>query len=300
MSDSTSPQLPTMHFGRTGHESTRVLFGAAALGAMSQERADATLEVVQRWGVNHIDTAASYGESELRLQPWLESHRNDVFLATKTGERRGTEARAELERSLERLGVDQVDLIQLHNLVEDDDWEVAHGPGGAVEAMAKARDEGLVRFIGITGHGARIPGMHLRSLERFPFDSVLVPMNFMMLQNPTYRLDFEALVDRCSNDSVALQTIKSIARGRWGDDAPARRFSWYHPLADPDAITRAVRFVLSSPNVFLNTSSDARLLEATLSAAAGDLSCPADDEMMADVEEHGITPLFDGADLERI
>ena len=167
--------LPLQPFGSTGHLSSRVIFGAAALGAMSQERADATLQVALDGGINHIDTAASYGASEDRLRPFLASHRHDVFLATKTGERTGAAARAELERSLERMGVDRVDLVQLHNLVEPDEWDVAHGPGGAVEALAVARDEGLVRFIGVTGHGVRIAGMHLRSLDRFPFDSVLLP-----------------------------------------------------------------------------------------------------------------------------
>src|SRR6478735_8651830 len=165
-------------FGRTGHDSTRVIFGAAALGGMSQGRADSTMALVREAGINHIDTAAGYGQSEVRLQPFLADHRSEVFLATKTGERTATGARAELERSLQRMGVDQVDLIQLHNLVEDDEWGVAHGPGGAVEALVQARDEGLVRFIGVTGHGLRIPGMHLRSLDRFDFDSVLFPYNY--------------------------------------------------------------------------------------------------------------------------
>src|SRR5579862_4459711 len=149
-------------FGRTGHASSRVIFGAAALGRMSQERADELLPVLLEFGVNHIDTAASYGDSELRLAPWMAEHRDRFFLATKTGERTGDGARASLERSLTRLGVDSVDLIQLHNLVEPDEWETAHGPGGAVEALARARDEGLVRFIGVTGHGLRIAGMHRR------------------------------------------------------------------------------------------------------------------------------------------
>src|SRR5215207_8423686 len=170
-------QLPNAPFGRTGHVSTRVIFGAAALGGMSQERADATLAQIASWGINHIDTAASYGASEDRLRPWLATNRAEVFLATKTGERTGAAARAELERSLQRLQVDHVDLIQLHNLVEADEWHVAHGPGGAVEALAQARDEGLVRFIGVTGHGLRIAGMHVRSLQRFPFDAVLFPYN---------------------------------------------------------------------------------------------------------------------------
>ena len=157
--------IPDAPFGRTGHRSTRVIFGAAALGGMSQERADATLGAVSGWGINHIDTAAGYGASEDRLRPWLADHRGEVFLATKTGERRGDAARAELERSLQRMAVDHVDMIQLHNLVEPDEWEVAHGPGGAVEALAQARDEGLVRHIGVTGHGLRIAEMHLRSLS---------------------------------------------------------------------------------------------------------------------------------------
>ncbi len=295
-----SQTLPTAPFGSTGHESTRVLFGAAALGAMSQERADATMEVVRSWGINHIDTAASYGESEDRLEPWLAQHRSEVFLATKTGERNGDAARAQLEQSLIRMGVDHIDMIQLHNLVEEDEWEVAHGPGGAVEAMAKARDEGLVSHIGVTGHGVRIPGMHLRSLERFPFASVLFPYSYLMMENPAYRHDVEALLERCTADGVAAQTIKAIARGRWAEGSDARKFSWYEPLADADAIGRAVQWALADERVFLNTSSDARLMELSLSASTGELTRPSDEAMAADVAAEGMTPLFDGAELERI
>src|SRR5581483_8554898 len=147
---------------------------------------------------NHIDVAASYGDAELHLAPWLARHRGDVFLATKTGDRDGDGARRSLERSLERLGVDHVDLIQLHNLVEDDEWDMAFRPDGAVAALAKARDEGLTRFIGVTGHGLRIAGMHSRSLERFDFDSVLLPYNFALLQNPGYGTDVEALLATCA------------------------------------------------------------------------------------------------------
>lgn len=291
--------LPTAPFGSTGHQSTRVIFGAAALGGMSQERADATLELVRAWGINHIDTAASYGASEERLQGWLGRHRDEVFLATKTGERRGDAARAELERSLERLAVDHVDMIQLHNLVEPDEWETAFGPGGVVEALAAARDEGLVSHIGVTGHGLRIAGMHLRSLERFTFASVLLPFNFVLMENPAYRHDVEELLALCSEREVAVQTIKSIARGRWSDsDRP--HFSWYEPLTDPEPIGRAVRYVLAKPQLFLNTTSDARLLPMVVDAASGDLIEPTDGELRADVAEQGITPLFDGAELERI
>ena len=299
MSTGAQTPLPTSPFGPTGHRSTRVIFGAAALGAMSQGRADATLAQVHDWGVNHIDTAASYGESEDRLRPWLATHRDDVFLATKTGERAGAAARAELERSLERMGVDRVDLIQLHNLVEPDEWERVFEPDGAIAALAAARDEGLVGHIGVTGHGLRIAHMHLRSLERFDFASVLLPVNYVLLELPDYRRDVEQLLEVCRDRNVAVQTIKSIARGRWGDGDGAR-FSWYDPLTDPAAISRAVRFVLSYPTMFLNTTSDARLLPAIVDAATGDLTRPTDAELRADVEAEGITPLFDGAELERI
>jgi aryl-alcohol dehydrogenase-like predicted oxidoreductase len=294
--------LATAPFGSTGHDSTRVIFGAAALGGMSQERADATLAAVAGFGINHIDTAAAYGASEDRLKPWLAAHRDSVFLATKTGDRDGPAARASLERSLQRLGVDHVDLIQLHNLVEADEWGVAHGPGGAVEALARARDEGLVRRIGVTGHGLRIAGMHLRSLERFPFASVLFPYNHSLLADPGYRADVEALLERCAADGVAAQTIKAVARRRWPSDAEGPRFSWYQPLEDPAAIARAVRFVLSDSRVFLISTSDARLLAAIVEAASGpDASVPpSDDELAADEAALDVTPIFDGGTLERI
>jgi aryl-alcohol dehydrogenase-like predicted oxidoreductase len=291
--------LPIAPFGSTGHWSTRVIFGAAALGGMCQERADATLALIHEHGVNHIDTAASYGASEDRLQPWLATHRREVFLATKTGERAGAAARAGLERSLTRLGVDQVDLVQVHNLVEPDEWDTAFAPDGAVAALAAARDEGLVRFIGVTGHGLRIAGMHRRSLERFDFDSVLLPFNHTLLQIDAYREDVDSLTALCAERGVAVQTIKSIARGRWPEGARPR-YSWYQPLTDPEAIARAVRYVLSHEQLFLNTTSDATMLPLVLAAAAGDLAAPADDELVADAETFGITPLFDGAELERI
>jgi aryl-alcohol dehydrogenase-like predicted oxidoreductase len=290
--------LPVAPFGRTGHDSTRVIFGAAALGSMSQERADATLALVHERGVNHIDTAASYGASEDLLRPWLATHRADVFLATKTGERRGPAARAELERSLERMAVERVDMIQLHNLVEEDEWEVAFAPGGAVDALASARDEGLVRFIGVTGHGLRIASMHRRSLERFDFDSVLLPVNFTMMQRPDYRPDVDALLAMCAERDVAVQTIKSIARRRWDDPETPHR-SWYEPLTDTAAIDRAVRYVLADPQLFLNTTSDATLLPAVFDAAEGQLTRPDDAELAADAETFGIRSLFDGETLER-
>ena len=290
-------------FGRTGHASTRVIFGAAALGAMSQGRADATLALVGDAGVNHIDTAASYGESELRLAPWLEDHRSHVFLATKTGARAGGAARAELERSLTRLGTDHVDLIQLHNLVEEDEWQTAFGPGGAVEAMARARDEGLTRHIGVTGHGLRIAAMHQRSIDAFPFDAVLLPYSPVLQRDPAYHADVEQLRSSCRERGVAVQTIKAVARRRWRDDDPTPRFSWYEPLRDRAAIERAMRFVLAEDDLFLNTTSDATLLPQILEIAGtlGVSVTPPDAAALDDdLRAHGVEPLFDGGTLERI
>jgi aryl-alcohol dehydrogenase-like predicted oxidoreductase len=286
-------------FGRTGHASSRVIFGAAALSRTSQESSDAILESVLAGGVNHIDTAANYGESELRLAPFLRTHRDEIFLATKTAERTAGGARASVERSLERLGVDSVDLIQLHNLVEDDEWDVAFSPTGVVAGLQRAQEEGLVRFIGVTGHGLRIPRVHLRSLERYRFDAVLFPYNFTLRSDPDYRRDADALLERCGELQVAVQTIKSIARRRW-EDRPTDAPSWYEPITEDAAIGRAVAYVLSQPQLFLNSSSDYRLLETVLRHANGPQQAPSDESLAADVAALEITPLFDGAALERI
>jgi aryl-alcohol dehydrogenase-like predicted oxidoreductase len=240
-----------------------------------------------------------YGSSEDHLKPWLADHRSEVFLATKTQERIGSVARAELERSLERIGVDHIDLIQLHNLVEPDQWETAFNKGGAVEALNQARAEGLVSFIGVTGHGLRIPSMHLRSLAEFDFDAVLFPFNHSLLSIDQYRDDVTALREVCRSRKIATQTIKAVARRRWDDGTQGHR-SWYEPLTDTQAIQRAVRYVLSQPDLFLNTTSDATLLPLILEAAQGDLTRPLDEEMNRDIAEFGVTPLFDGAALDRI
>jgi aryl-alcohol dehydrogenase-like predicted oxidoreductase len=286
-------------FGRTGHLSSRVVFGGAALSTMRQERADELLPILLEFGVNHLDVAADYGDAELRLAPWLADHPGEFFLATKTGDRTGDGARASLERSLQRLGVDHVDLIQLHNLVEEDEWETAHGPNGAVAALVQARDEGLTRFIGVTGHGLRIAGMHLRSLERFDFDSVLLPYDFALMQVDAYRRDFEAVLQVCEDRRTAVQTIKSVARRRWTDDNQPHH-SWYEPLPPGAALQRAVRYVMARPQLFLASSSDASLLRSILEAASSPGAPPSDDELQADMAANDIRPLFDGGRLERI
>lgn len=278
-------------FGRSGHDSTRVIFGAAALGAMRQEKADQILDILLEYGVNHIDTAASYGDAELRLGPWMERHRDRFFLATKTEERTYAGARESLRRSLERLRVERIDLIQLHNLVDEREWATALGAGGGLEALVEARAQGLVRFIGVTGHGTRVAEMHRRSLERFPFDSVLLPCNFTMMRMPEYAADFATLLSLCRARGVAVQTIKSVARRRWQDDTQPR-FSWYEPLKEPDAIRRAVHFVLSQPGLFLNSSSDATLLRHILDAVAPIAAAPSAAEMEADVTRFAMHPLF--------
>lgn len=283
--------IPTKIFGRTGHASTRTLFGAASLGQVAQKEADQTLELLLKYGVNHIDTAASYGEAELRIGPWMKEHRRTFFLATKTEERTYQGAKEELARSLERLRVDRVDLWQMHVLVKPEEWEIAMGPGGALEAFIEAREQGLVRFLGVTGHGLIAPSMHLRSLERFDFDSVLLPYNYILMQNPQYAADFEKLSALCRERNVAVQTIKSLSRGPWGDK-PQVHATWYDPLEDDAAIERAVHWVLGNPDMFLNTVGDIYVLPKVLEAASRFQDAPSDAQMQADVDAFGIRPLF--------
>jgi|TARA_Y100000310_G_scaffold224250_2_gene226067 aryl-alcohol dehydrogenase-like predicted oxidoreductase len=291
-------------FGKTGHQSTRTIFGAAALAAMRQDRADQVLDTLLQYGVNHIDVAASYGDAELRVGRWMPEHRQQFFLATKTGERTAAGARDSIHRSLERLRVDQVDLIQFHNLTDDDDWDTAMGPGGALEAAIEAREQGLVRFIGVTGHGTRVPEMHLRSLERFDFDSVLLPCNYMMMQIPEYAQNFEKLIALCGERSIAVQTIKSIARRRWPDDDNGRHFSWYEPVSEPEALRNVVHWLLSHPGIFLNTSSDATLLPSILQAAADldTMTTDVDIDAVMRTESHHLQmePLFVPGEKETI
>ena len=278
-------------FGRTGHTSSRTIFGAAALSRVSQAEADRTLELLLEFGVNHIDTAASYGDAELRSGPWMKNHRGDFFLATKTEQRSYQGAKEELQRSLRRLQVERIDLWQMHLLVDPQEWEIAMGPGGALEAFIEAKESGMVRFLGVTGHGLTIPFMHLRSLERYDFDSVLLPYNYQLMGNPDYAAGFEQLLNLCLKRQVAVQTIKSLARGpkQEGDD---RYADWYDPLVEEEAVRHAVHWVLGDPRVFLNTVGDISLLPKVLQAADQLDLRPSPETMESDLNSYGITPLF--------
>lgn len=279
-------------FGCSGHLSSRLILGCAAFSAVTQEEADDTIALAIEYGINHFDVAASYGEAELRLGDWIRRHGSPSFLATKTGERVDFRARDEIHRSLERLRVDKVDLIQLHHLADPQEWEIALSPGGALEAAIRAREEGLVRYIGITGHGWTIAKMHRLALERFDFNSVLLPYSYVMMANAQYRADFEALMAICQNRNVAVQTIKSLVHTPWGDE-PQTRATWYKPLENQDAIELAVGWVLGRPGIFLNTVGDIHVLPKVLEAAARFKSAPSDEEMAAHVAELGIRPLFE-------
>ncbi|HEY2076663.1 MAG TPA: aldo/keto reductase [Streptosporangiaceae bacterium] len=278
-------------FGRTGHQSSRVLFGGAALAQVSQRVADETLDVLLAHGVNHLDVAASYGEAEVRIRPWLQREPGRFFLATKTGERTAAGAREELHRSLDRMGVDHVDLWQLHALADPIEWDIALSPGGAIEAAREAREQGLIRWIGVTGHGSQIAATHRRSLERFDFDSVLLPYNFVTMQNPYYAGNFDALHATCRERNVAVQTIKSIALRPWAG-RPHTRATWYEPLEQQDDIDLAVWWALSRPGVFLNSVGDTDLLPRVLDAASRFTGAPDDAAMSALAERTAAEPLF--------
>ena len=283
--------IPKKEFGRTGHLSTRTLFGAAAFSSVSQDDADRTMELLIDSGVNHIDTAASYGDSEIRLGPWMEKHRADFFLATKTDERRYDGAKRQFERSLERLRVSEVDLIQLHYLVGEEEWEIAMGPGGALEYLIEAREQGLVKYIGVTGHDVAIARMHQRSLERFDFDSVLLPYNYLMMQNAVYRAGFNEVVEICKARHTAVQTIKGITRRPYVSDHRSHN-TWYEPLTDQASIDKAVHWVLGNEDVFLNTAGDIKILPLALDAARRFESRTPEAEMQAMAAEWEMAPLF--------
>lgn len=278
-------------FGRTGHDSTRTIFGAAALKAATPEESERALQLILQYGINHIDVAPTYGNAELNIAPWFPEHRAKFFLATKTMERSYDGAKREIHASLARMGVEQIDSIQLHSLADPIQWDTALSPKGAIDACVEAREQGLVRFIGVTGHGSQIAATHLRSLERFPFDSVLLPYSYIMMQDAHYAAMFERVVDVCGERGVAVQTIKAVARRHWWG-RPRTRTTWYEPLDEQRDIDASVHWVLARPGIFLNTVGDLKILPKVLDAASRFTQAP-DDRTMQDVlARNEMLPLF--------
>lgn len=278
-------------FGKSGHQSSRAIFGSVSLGGVSQYEADRTLDLLLEFGVNHIDTAPKYGEAELRLGPWMKQHRDRFFLATKTNERTYQDAKDQFQRSLDRLQVDSVDLLQFHNLTDVVEREIIMGPGGALEFVVEAREKNLTGYIGITGHGLDAPRFHMQTLQRFAFDSVLLPCNYLLMQDPAYAAEFQKLISYCSEHQIAVQTIKSIARGYWGNKKWSHS-TWYEPLSDEEAITKNVHWVLGVPGIFLNTVGDLQELPNVLKAASSFEQPPSDEDMSSLVKEMKMQTLF--------
>ncbi len=284
--------IPQAPFGRTGHLSGRALLGAAAFWDRDAQTVEQTLDMAVARGVNHIDTAASYGKAEERLGPWLERNRKSVFLATKTEERTYDGARKELRRSLELMRVESVDLWQMHFLSTEEEWQTAMGPGGALEAFIEARKEGLVKWLGVTSHGLIAPRMHLKSLERFDFDSVLLPWNWALSRNTAYAEEFRKLHKICRERNTAFQLIKTACHRPWREGEEKTRTTWYKPLENQEDLDASIRWAMGVEGSFINTSGDAELLPKVLSAVAGFTVQPSDTEMIRRAESGGWEPLF--------
>lgn len=254
-------------FGKTGHLSSRIIFGGTAVWADDRAEADRVLEMLLRFGVNHIDTSVTYGNSEKHIGRWMKDYRDRFFLATKIDARTYPEARLELETSVRELNTGYIDLLQMHELVRDSEVDRFFSSSGAVRILDEARQRGLARYVGVTSHGFEAPKILRRCIEEYDFDSVMLPFNYYLSTHPQYRPDFDALVRMCTARGIAVQTIKAIARGPWGDE-PRTSGVWYRPLEDPEDIDKTVRFVLSFPEIFLCSAGDGALLPYTLEAAA--------------------------------
>jgi predicted aldo/keto reductase-like oxidoreductase len=253
--------------GRSGHQSSVLIYGAAALAEVDQPIADASIQLALDAGINHFDVAASYGDAELRLGPWMPDIRDRVFLATKTGLRDRDEAWAQINHSLERLGTDHVDLIQVHAVGDLEELELVTRTGGSLEAVVRARDEGLASAVGITGHGHRAPATHLEALGRFPFDTVLTPLNWVLGQDPAYLADYQALVAEIQAQDAGLMIIKVASRRNWPEPVEHGYTTWYEPFDDQERISAAVAWVLSHPEVTgIATPGDVRLLPLLIEA----------------------------------
>ncbi|MDQ0885184.1 putative aldo/keto reductase-like oxidoreductase [Paenibacillus sp. V4I9] len=235
--------------GRLNYESSVVMFGAASLGNVTQEEADASISFALQHGVNHFDTAASYGDAEVRMGPMISQIRKDIFLATKTGQRTKKEAKEEIYRSLERMRVDSVDLLQLHAVGSIEELDRCTEKGGALEAALEAQAEGIIKEIGITGHGHDAPSVHLEALHRFPFATVLLPLNYYMYSLQKYREAFDALMEEANKQNAAIRVIKAIAKAPWGEEEKRPYATWYEPFDQQQIIDACVHFVLSFPGV---------------------------------------------------
>ena len=279
--------------GRLGHESSVIIYGAAALAEVDQDTADRSVQEALDGGINHFDVAASYGDAELRLGPWMPRIRDQIFLATKTGERERDAAWAQINASLERLQTDHVDLLQLHAVGDLGELDKVTGRGGALEAAVRARDEGLVGAVGITGHGPTAAQTHLEALRRFDFATVLTPLNPKLDDDPTFREAYAALVDEVQRQDAGLMTIKTLARRNWpgvgaGESAAGQRYAtWYEPLDEAEVVRAAVSWVLSHGEVTgLASAGDVRLLGHILRAEADRLTAEAAAELLRGLDDY--------------
>ena len=278
-------------FGRTGHDSSRIIFGSYALSEATQQEADDALDLLLKYGVNHIDTALGYGEAEKWVGLWMDRHRDDFFIATKTRSRSFKGAWRDLQISLKQLNVEQIDLWQMHGMTNPVGWQKAMGEGGVLEAFIKAREEGLVRFLGVTGHGDKVPAMHLQSLERFDFDSVLLPYNYPQMQNRRYAAGFNDLVELCRTRKTAVQTIKSVVRRPWGTRTKTHNTYFYEPLTEQDAVDKAVHWAMGLKGGFIITAGDMQVLPLVLDAASRFKIPPSDTEMKNLVAEYHMSTI---------
>jgi aryl-alcohol dehydrogenase-like predicted oxidoreductase len=254
--------------GRLGHNSSVLIYGAAALSDVGQDVADLSVQEALDGGINHFDVAADYGDAELRLGPWMADIRDRIFLATKTGQRDRDAAWAQINASLERLQTNRVDLLQLHAVGDLDDLDRATAPDGALAAAVRAHEEGLIGAVGITGHGHLAPSTHVEALRRFPFATVLTPLNPVLWRDDQYRLDYQALVAEVQRQDAGLMTIKAVSRRNWPVEGDGQRYTtWYEPYDDQPRITAAVSWVLAHEEVTgIATAGEVRLLGNLLTA----------------------------------
>jgi len=279
--------METRRLGRLEHRSSVLIYGAAALSEVSQEVADRSIQEALDGGINHVDVAASYGDAELRLAPWMPQIRDRIFLATKTGERDRDGAWAQINASLERLQTDRVDLLQLHAIGDIGELDRATGDGGALEAVVRAQEEGLVGAVGITGHGHGAPATHLEALRRYPFATVLTPLNPVLWRDPTYRADYEALVAEVRRQDAGLMTIKTVSRRNWPEAGEHRYTTWYEPYDTQARITAAVSWVLAHDEVTgIPTAGDVRLLGMLLEAERNRIPTDEAERVLAGDEDY--------------